>query len=260
MVDSHRAAGRPVRTYTLLGPDRRPYRGVTPGTLGGNRRNRLYGRLDCRAALRAIARGGYVNNRVFFADEATAVRASYRPCAVCLPAEYAAWKARASTLEEGRMGEISDQVTKLLKRLDTAWVAFKGSFADLPDSRLIEPGVMGDWSVKDILGHVTTWEEEALKHLPLIIEGGRPPRYVAYGGVDAFNARMTEQKRGLSPAEVRRQLDETHRRLVDFVRNAPEDQLGGETRFRRRLRLDTYGHYPEHTEAIRAWREQRSAG
>ena len=99
-----------------------------------------------------------------------------------------------------------------------------------------------------------------IAHPPLIIEGGRPPRYVAYGGVDAFNARMTEQKRGLSPAEVRRQLDETHRRLVDFVRNAPEDQLRGETRFRRRLRLDTYGHYPEHTEAIRAWREQRSAG
>jgi hypothetical protein len=27
--------------------------------LGGNRRGRIYGRLDCRAALRALARGGY---------------------------------------------------------------------------------------------------------------------------------------------------------------------------------------------------------
>lgn len=64
-----------------------------PGTLGGNKRGRLYGRLDCPAALRAIARGGYVKNRVFFADEATAIRAGYRPCAVCLPAQYGAWKA-----------------------------------------------------------------------------------------------------------------------------------------------------------------------
>ena len=151
-----------------------------------------------------------------------------------------------------------DQVEKLLKRLDTAWAAFKESYAGLPDARLVEPGVMGDWSVKDILAHVTTWEEEALKHLPLIIQGGRPPRYsMKYGGIDAFNAQMTEQKRGLSLADVRRQLDETHRRLVDFIRSVPEDQLTGETRFRRRLRLDTYGHYPKHAEAIREWREQR---
>ena len=149
-----------------------------------------------------------------------------------------------------------DKVRKLLKKLDAAWTAFQESYAGLPDSRLMEPGVMGDWSVKDLLAHVTTWEEEALKHLPLIIEGGRPPRYVTYGGIDAFNAQMTEQKRGLSLSDVRRQLDETHRRLIDFIRSAPEDQLAGETRFRRRLRLDTYSHYPKHAEAIRDWREQ----
>jgi hypothetical protein len=74
-----------AKEYTLLGPDRRPYRSATPGAFGGHRRRRRYGRLDCRAALRAIARGGYVGARVFFADEATAVAAGYRPCAVCLP-------------------------------------------------------------------------------------------------------------------------------------------------------------------------------
>lgn len=62
------------------------------GTLGGNRRLRIYGRLDCPSALRAIARGGYVRHRVFFADEAEAVAAGYRPCAVCLPEEYRKWK------------------------------------------------------------------------------------------------------------------------------------------------------------------------
>src|SRR5256885_7218978 len=87
---------------------------------------------------------------------------------------------------------------RLLRRLDKAWAALKESYAGLSDPRLTEPGVTGDWSVKDILAHVTTWEREALKHLPLIIAGGRPPRYVSYGGIDAFNAKMTEEKRGLS--------------------------------------------------------------
>ncbi|MCS0637807.1 ABC transporter substrate-binding protein [Streptomyces sp. LP05-1] len=66
-----------------------------PGTLGGHRRGRLYGRLDCPSALRALSRGGYARERVFFADEATARAAGYRPCAVCLPAAYARWKAAA---------------------------------------------------------------------------------------------------------------------------------------------------------------------
>lgn len=80
-------------TYVLLGRDGVPYPSSTPGTLGGHSRGRLYGRLDCPSALRALARGWYVGHRVFFADEATAVAAGYRPCAVCLPREYARWKA-----------------------------------------------------------------------------------------------------------------------------------------------------------------------
>jgi methylphosphotriester-DNA--protein-cysteine methyltransferase len=79
-------------TYTLLGADRRPYPSPTPGTYGGHRRSRIYGRLDCSSALRAIAAGGYVGNRVFFADEPTAIAAGYRPCAVCLPDAYQVWK------------------------------------------------------------------------------------------------------------------------------------------------------------------------
>ena len=79
-------------TFTLVGADGRPYPSDVPGTLGGHRRGRRYGRLDCPAALRALARGGYVAERVFFADEATALAAGYRPCAACLPAAYAAWK------------------------------------------------------------------------------------------------------------------------------------------------------------------------
>ena len=142
-----------------------------------------------------------------------------------------------------------------LLQLDTAWRAFEESYAGLSDAQLMKPGVTGDWSVRDILAHVSTWEEEALTHLPLILGGGTPPRYsVRYGGIDAFNARMTEQRARLSLAAVRRQLDETHRRLIDFIQRAPEDLLLRETPFRRRLRLDTYGHYPLHAEAIRQWR------
>lgn len=85
--------------YTLIGPDGRGVRSRSPGTLGGHRRNKGYGRLDCPAALRWIAKGHYVRHRVFFADEAIALAAGYRPCATCLPERYAAWKAGRMVVE-----------------------------------------------------------------------------------------------------------------------------------------------------------------
>lgn len=150
---------------------------------------------------------------------------------------------------------MSDGRSRLLSRLEKTWVELKASYAGLADTRMVEPGVVGDWSVKDLLAHVTTWEEETLKHLPLIVRGGVPLRYSqTHGGVDAFNAEMTERKRGLTLSEVLGRLDETHRRLIAYVESTPDEHLTGETRFRRRLRLDTYGHYPEHANAIREWR------
>ena len=147
---------------------------------------------------------------------------------------------------------------QLLKRVDKAWEAFNESYAGLSDAQLMEAGVTGAWSVRDILAHVTTWEEEALKHLPLILTGGTPPRYsVLYGGIDAFNARTTEEKRSLSLSEVREQLAATHGSLIDLIRSVPEHQLIGDTRLRRRLRLDAYGHYPIHAAAIRQWRQRQ---
>lgn len=80
--------------YRLIGADGKAYESAVPGTLGGHRRNRIYGRLDCAGAARWIAKGHYVRHRVFFADEATAIAAGYRACAQCLPDAYAAWRRR----------------------------------------------------------------------------------------------------------------------------------------------------------------------
>ena len=148
---------------------------------------------------------------------------------------------------------------QLLDRIESAWGAFQASYAGLSNSQLTEAGVVGDWSVKDIIAHVTWWEEESLRHLPRIIAGERPPRYsTTYGGIDSFNAMMAEQKRDLSLSEALRQQDDTHRRLIEFIRSVREDQFAREKRGRHRLRLDTYSHYPIHTTSIREWRQRRS--
>ena len=147
---------------------------------------------------------------------------------------------------------------QLLTRLEKAWREFLESHTGLSDLQMMKSGVTGNWSVRDILVHVTTWEKEALKHLPTILKGGKPERYsVTHGGINAFNRIMTERKKGLTLAEVRRELEDTHRRLIRFIESVPEEQFRTETPFRHRLRLDTYSHYPKHAEAIRRWRKQQ---
>ncbi len=68
------------------------YDSASPGTLGGHRRSRIYGQLDCPNALRWLAKGHYAPQRVFFRDEKTARRAGYRACAICMPDAYRVWK------------------------------------------------------------------------------------------------------------------------------------------------------------------------
>jgi len=78
------------KQYKLIGPDGEEVLSAVPGTLGGNRRLKIYGSLDCRSAIGSLPTG-YAKHRVFFADEATAIAAGYRPCATCMAAEYRNW-------------------------------------------------------------------------------------------------------------------------------------------------------------------------
>lgn len=76
--------------YKLLASDGTTYLSEEPGTLGGNSKAKIYGRLDCPMALSTIKRypASYEATRVFFADEKAALAAGYRPCGSCLHKKY----------------------------------------------------------------------------------------------------------------------------------------------------------------------------
>jgi methylphosphotriester-DNA--protein-cysteine methyltransferase len=97
-----------TKVWKLVGADGEKYQSTAPGALGGHSGTRIYGRLDCSAALRAIARGGYLPQRVFFLNEAHAQGAGYRPCGACLPGRYARWKRRKNDQAHACEGTSAD--------------------------------------------------------------------------------------------------------------------------------------------------------
>ena len=80
------------KLYKLLDENGQEYLSPEKGALGGNGKDKIYGRMDCPSALRAIREGGYIEHRVFFKDEATAIAAGFRPCGNCMKEHYKLWK------------------------------------------------------------------------------------------------------------------------------------------------------------------------
>ena len=150
------------------------------------------------------------------------------------------------------------RLDRMLDDLELTWTGFNAALDGLDDDQLLIPGICGEWSARDLIAHVTWWDAEALAHLPVVLEGGKPPKYSqTWGGIDAFNAAMTARDAGMPLDEVRARAAGTHARLVDYVRNVDPALLTPTSRFRHRLKLDSFGHYPIHTAQILAWREGR---
>lgn len=78
--------------YRLMDASGKINESATRGLLGGNSKAKIYGRLDCKSAIKAIPTG-YDEIRVFFANEEIAIAAGYRPCGHCMRDQYRLWKA-----------------------------------------------------------------------------------------------------------------------------------------------------------------------
>jgi hypothetical protein len=147
----------------------------------------------------------------------------------------------------------------ILARIDTAWASLLAAIDGLDDDALTTPGVTGDWSVKDILGQITTWEDSTMTRSQATIDGTPQPGSDSDEpwDLDTFNARTSAAKADLAPDVVLSQLAETHARLLEWIATIPAEHLAEGAEVEGRLREDTWGHYPEHTAAITAWRAIR---
>ena len=148
---------------------------------------------------------------------------------------------------------------EFLEHFNASWQALLSAFQGLSPEQMKRAGVTETWSVKDILGHVTTWEQEALQALPDIQAGKPAPDYLQlFGGIDGFNAYMVLAKNRHSLDEVLQNLTKVHEKLLRLVEETDPAEFADESPFLLCLRANTTDHYPEHTQAILDWRARNA--
>jgi uncharacterized damage-inducible protein DinB len=122
------------------------------------------------------------------------------------------------------MGEHKNKLTKrqlaFLRRLAEARDRLRASIQDLDENELCNEPVTGDWTVKDILGHIVTWNDEFRANIASILKGEHPGYdHIISEGNDfsAWNQQAIEKKRSWSFDRIRQDLERDFQEAVNLI-------------------------------------------
>jgi hypothetical protein len=147
------------------------------------------------------------------------------------------------------------------ERMDQEWATLDMALSGLSDEQMVETGVVSEWSVKDLLGHMAFWAQQAAKNAELA-KAGRQNEIVRPDSpetTDRWNARERFARADRPLTQVRRELEESHRRALAALADLPDEKLNldmdGGT-FLELYAVDTYDHYREHIAQVLSWRKR----
>jgi len=149
--------------------------------------------------------------------------------------------------------------TAAQRELEEAWTALRSLVDSLPPQALEQPGVVGEWSVKDLMGHVAFWNQVATQNLEALAAGRRQEIETPTDAeeVSALNKRESDVRKGLTLAAVKEEWLSSFELAREALRAVPAERLNEEVKgwaMHARFAVDTYHHYREHAAQIRAWR------
>lgn len=159
--------------------------------------------------------------------------------------------------------------SELLEALETNHEQFLSLVEGVAVEELEQPGVMGEWSVKDIMSHLLIWEAETIKLL-FMAHINRKPDTAHFKTIsdDEQNAiwynKFKDRPYELVWQDYATIRDQTIERIAEFS----DADLTNPSRYPwlqgrslcQILESFILEHEAEHTAALKLWREKRDAG
>ncbi len=154
-----------------------------------------------------------------------------------------------------------ENITKseLLQRIRDERRALEKNLARLTHTQMLLPNVMGEWTVKDALAHISAWERYMLTWAGSLLRG-RSPGTPEPWDVERINAGIYAQGKDKPLAVVLEEFRESYRAALALAESLTEAQL--QTKY-----TDTWPlgplwlgvaanmnyHYKEHREDLEKW-------
>jgi len=146
--------------------------------------------------------------------------------------------------------EYTNRKSQLLSLMRAEHSQLEVLLSSLSDEQMLRPDVVGSWSVKDVLAHLTWWEQAMISEIVHGVEldpglNGEP------WSTERANALMVEAKRGTPLAEVLAAFHDSYQQMLQVVENLDEEDLASEELYTH-LANNTGNHYAEHRQMIEA--------
>ena len=128
-------------------------------------------------------------------------------------------------------------------------------------NRMEIPGVEGTWSVKQIVAHLTWYEQAVVDGARQITSTGTLTRNNDGLGMDERNARIAAESRARSVDDVLAEANDIFAQLLQVIAACPDDLLNNAKLLSlpddippwMRVANNSYLHYQHHEQSIQAW-------
>lgn len=155
---------------------------------------------------------------------------------------------------------------KLLADLCAENEKWEALLAQIGEDRMDEPGVIADWSIKDIVAHLTGWRRRMVDRLQAAQRqaGEPPPPWPAHlEGEDEINEWIYQANRNRPVHVVLAEARQLFQQLLAAIEALPEAELMDPHRFawtdgQQMTAAGFFAHFhQEHEPGMRAWLAQQ---
>jgi len=161
---------------------------------------------------------------------------------------------------------MSDPTTKaqIIELITAEHEALQALLKPLTESQMIQPGAEEKLSVKDILAHITDWEQRMVQWIEESLQGKTPERPapgMTWDDLDRLNEQTYLANKDRPLNEVQLDFVASYQRSLQAVVALSEAELFDPHHFVWRegdalwhmVEANTWGHYREHRESISRW-------
>lgn len=127
-----------------------------------------------------------------------------------------------------KTGSIRMDKEQMLESIETERRRLEKNLANYTDQEMIEPGVIGEWSIKDILAHLVDWEQRFLGWYRAGLRGEiphTPAPGMTWRDLDRLNREIYEENKERALSSVQSNFHSSYTQVFEIIQSIPEPEI-----------------------------------